>query len=473
MAWLKAVPLWARVLLGLVAGLALGLVLRHQMGAEAATSLTTDWIKPIGDAFVALIKLMIFPLITTTLIAGVIAIGDPKRIGSLGLSTLGLYFSTTVFAVALGLVMGTILQPGVGIDPSSVSSDVASNIEGRIATAGNTGFVAQYLTLNPSVDIGRFMAAPIMNGLILLLLAAFVLFVRRGNSATKSLFVALLLAGIALTSANILTIIVISLFIGLFLLVLGKAALGLDRLIEKTSDTTIAITEWVMETAPIGVFALMTWVMASQGLGVLDNLAKLAIALYLACVLHMLLVYGGLIKFVLRLPVIRFFRGISGAQAVAFSTASSSATLPVTIENVVENLGVRKSIAGSVLPLGATINMDGTSIYLGLVALFAAQALGISLEPMHYVVIAFTATLASVGAAGIPSAGLFLAYTVLSTFGVTPEQGVLIIAFIFPFDRLLDMMRTTTNVTGDAAVATVVAKWQGALDEKIFLDPDR
>jgi Na+/H+-dicarboxylate symporter len=213
----------------------------------------------------------------------------------------------------------------------------------------------------------------------------------------------------------------------------------------------------------------MAWVMATKGIEVLTNLFWLAISLYLACILQIIFVYGFLIiKGILRLPVTQFFRGIADAQGVAFSTASSSATLPVSISCAEKNLGVDKSVAGSVLPLGATINMDGTAIYLGLVALFAAQAAGFDLTLTQYVMVAMTATLVSIGAAGIPSAGLLLAATVLDVVGVSPEQSLLVIAFIFPFDRLLDMMRTVTNVSGDIAVACTVAKWEGELDETIF-----
>ena len=182
----------------------------------------------------------------------------------------------------------------------------------------------------------------------------------------------------------------------------------------------------------------------------------------------MLIVYGGLMRFILRLPFVNYFRGILDAQMVAYSTSSSSATLPVTIRVVQENLGVQKSVAGSVLPLGATINMDGTSLYLGIVALFTAQAFGYTLEPQHYFLIALTAALVSIGTAGVPSASLFLLSIVLDVFNVTPEHTALIIGFIFPFDRLLDMMRTVVNVTGDTAVAVAVAKWEGELDEEVF-----
>jgi Na+/H+-dicarboxylate symporter len=263
-------------------------------------------------------------------------------------------------------------------------------------------------------------------------------------------------------------VIFFSILFGVGILISGKKGGPVSQVMEGASDIMIRITELVMEVAPIGVFALMAWVMSTQGLGILANLFKLAFALYLACFLQIIFVYGGIIRLVLGLPLVRFFRGMLDAQAVAYSTASSAATLPVTIACVSDNLGVKKSVAGSVLPLGATINMDGTAIYLGLVALFAAQALGIDLTMGHYVMVALFAVLASVGAAGIPSAGLFLAASVLSVFGVTDAQAVMIVAFIFPFDRLLDMMRTVTNITGDAAVATAVAKWEGELDEKVF-----
>jgi Na+/H+-dicarboxylate symporter len=206
---------------------------------------------------------------------------------------------------------------------------------------------------------------------------------------------------------------------------------------------------------------------------VLQNLGLLAAALYLSCILHIAITYSGIIKGLLRLPMVPFLRGVTDAQAVAFSTASSSATLPVTITCAEENLGIDKSVAGSVLPLGATINMDGTAIYVGIVSLFGAQALGLEVSLGMYVLVALTATLVSIGAAAIPSAGLLLSAIALEQVGIPETQALLIIGFILPFDRLLDMMRTLTNVTGDAAVATAVAKWEGELDEDVFRAPDR
>ena len=420
--------LWARVLIGLGLGGAMG----YAFGGGAAGCADGVACVPassqfIGQAFVRLIRMLIVPLIFLTLAAGVIAMGDPKRLGSLGGRAIGLYMMTTVIAVSIGLAFGTVFQPGQGIDLSTVSSDAVASVEGKIQTAEAAGgIVDRLLVIIPENPVA------------------------------------------ALANTDVLAIIFWAILFGVGILLADERGKPVAAVIESAAEAVLKVTHIVMEVAPYGVYALMAWVVSTQGLGILVNLGKLAAALYLACFVHGFITYGSIIRFLLNLPVRRFFGGIVDAQAVAYSTASSSATLPVTIANVTENLGVRKSVAGSVLPLGATINMDGTSIYLGLIALFASQALGIPLGPTDYLMVALTATLASIGAAGIPSAGLLLAATVLSVFGVTSEQSVLIIALIFPFDRLLDMMRTATNVTGDAAVAVAVAKWEGDLDEDMF-----
>ncbi len=411
-------PLWARVLIGLFAGGLLG----YLFGETAAQA------KPIGDAFVKLIRMLIVPLIFTTLTAGVIAMGDPKKLGSLGLRTILLYMATTVFAVTLGLIMAVIWRPGIGLDMEAGADAASAAVTARLEAAAGAErtVVQQLLDVIPTNPLA------------------------------------------AMVEGDILAVIFFSILFGVAILASGEGARSIGRGIESAAEAILKLTGFVMALAPYGVFALMAWVLGTQGLAVLVNLGKLAGALYLACAFQILLVYGFLVRVVLRLPFGRFLRGILDAMSTAYSTASSSATLPVTISNVSRNLGVHKSVAGSVLPLGATINMDGTSIYLGIVAVFAAQMVGIDLTLGQYVGIAVTATAASIGAAGIPSASLFLAVAVLQTFGVTIEQAVAVIALVFPFDRLLDMMRTTTNVTGDAAVATAVAKWEGELDEEVF-----
>lgn len=432
MSWWFKIDLWKRVMLGLVLGLGTGLGLRYGMGAEAGGAFAEGWIEWAGDLFLRLIRMLIVPLIFFTLVSGIIAMGDPKRLGSLGVRTLATYFGTTAIAVTLGLIMATIFRPGASLSPETFAGADTSRMQSVAERASESGgIVERLLNIVPTNPVE------------------------------------------ALATGNILQIIFFAIMFGVGLLMAGKIAEPVARWFDGASDAMMKVTIIVMETAPIGVFALMATVMAKQGLGVLQSLGTLAIALYLACALHILITYGGIIiKGILRLPFIPFLRGITDAQAVAYSTASSSATLPVTITCAEENLGIDKAVAGSVLPLGATINMDGTAIYIGMVALFGAQAMGIEVSLGQYFLIALMATLVSIGAAGIPSAGLFLSGLALAQVGIPEEQAFLIIGFILPFDRLLDMMRTLTNVTGDAAVATAVAKWEGELDEDVFRAED-
>ena len=418
----QSITLWKRVLIALALGVILGLSAHYGGGADFVTT----WIKPFGDGFVRLIRMLIIPLILTTLVVGVIVMGDPKRLGSLGAKTIGLYMGTTFFAVWIGLFFGTILKPGAGIDLSGVDQGTRDMLKARASTE-TPSISERLLNLIPTNPID------------------------------------------AMASGDILAVIFFAIVIGIGIISVGEKAKPVADFFTAAEAVVMKITLFVMELAPFGVFALIAWVMADMGLGIISAMGKLALAVYAACLLHIFFVYGGvLIRGVLRLPMVRFFYGILDAQGVAFSTASSSATLPVTISCAQHNLGVDESVAGSVLPLGATINMDGTAIYLGIIAMFAAQALGIDLSFVDYLMVALTATLTSVGVAGIPSASLFLAFTVLGVFGVTVDQYTLIIAFILPFDRLLDMMRTVTNVSGDLAVACTVATWENQLDEDVF-----
>jgi Na+/H+-dicarboxylate symporter len=219
-----------------------------------------------------------------------------------------------------------------------------------------------------------------------------------------------------------------------------------------------------MEMAPYGVFALMAWVAGEYGLSVLLPLLRVILGVYLGCLIHSLLTYGGAIAFLGRLNPIQFFKGMLDAQAVAFTTTSSSGTLPATLRCVQKNLGVSRSVSSFVLPLGATINMDGTALYQGISALFVAQAYGVDLTFANYMTIVLTSTLASIGTAGVPGAGLIMLSLVLSSVGL-PLEGVAIVAGI---DRILDMARTTLNVTGDAMVSLLVAKSENEFDVNVY-----
>jgi len=415
MAWFR-IKLWKRVFIGLVLGIIFGLAVSQSMDPVAAEALLAK-VRVVGDVFIRLIRMIVVPLVFFTLVAGIYAMGDPKKLGTIGVKAFILYLLTTFVANLIGLGMGTLFQPGRGVDLGGAAPR----------------------TLGEAQPLGERLMAII----------------------PENPFA-------ALAQGDMLAVIFFALLLGVGILMARENGAAAGRFFEAASEGVLKMTYIIMELAPFGVFALIAYVAGTKGVETFTAILSLTIAVYLGCALHMLIVYGGLIRFVLRLPFVNFFRGILDAMMVAYSTSSSSATLPVTIRNVSENLGVKKSVAGSVLPLGATINMDGTSLYLGIVALFTAQAFGYTLEPQHYLLIALTCALVSIGTAGVPSASLFLLSIVLDVFDVSPEHTALVIGFIFPFDRLLDMMRTMVNVTGDAAVAVTVAKWEGELDEEVY-----
>lgn len=403
----KGVTLWVRVLTALVVGILFGLVFGDLVES-------TKW---VGDLFVRLIRMLVVPLIFTTLVAGLLSMGDPKKLGSIGGKAMALYMMTTAVAICIGLFLGVLFQPGVGVELATVSTR-------EIQPAADV--VERFLGIIPTNPVA------------------------------------------ALAEGDVLAIIVFALLFGTGIVMAGEKGRAAGEAISAAAEAMLKVAHMVMELAPYGVFALVAWVAGTLGTETIFKLLTLVVVVYTACILHAGLVYGGLIKVFLKLPVARFFRGIIDAQAVAYSTASSSATLPVTMTCVEENLGVKQSVASSVLPLGATINMDGTALYLGVVAVFSAQAFGIDLVAMDYVMIAVTVTLASIGTAGVPSASLFLLSTILPVIGISVEQTALIVGLILPIDRILDMARTTVNVSGDAAVAVVVAKLEGELDEEKF-----
>ncbi|MFC3051331.1 dicarboxylate/amino acid:cation symporter [Kordiimonas pumila] len=402
-----AVTLWKRIMAALFLGILAGALFSEYVG----------YISWIGDIFIRLIRMIVVPLVFVTLVSGVIAMGDPKKLGSLGVKTLGLYMGTTLVAITIGLLMAALFQPGIGID---LSSAVAK----PVAEGGSlTDRLLSIIPLNPVA---------------------------------------------ALAEGNMLAIIFFAILLGAGVLLTGKKAKSVADIFEAASEVMLKITHLVMEVAPFGVFALISGVVAQGGLGLLLDVVPLVAAFISACVLHLVITHGSIMKFALKLPPFQFFRSITGAQLVAFSTSSSSGTLPVTITVAEENLGIHKSVAGSVLPLGATINMDGSAIYVGILAVFSAQVLGIPLGLTEYLLIALSATLVSIGTAAVPSASLFLLAAVLSVLGIDGAQTAIIVGFIFPFDRPLDMIRTVVNVTGDLSVGTAVAKWEGEFDEKVF-----
>jgi len=409
-AWF-GITLWKRIMGMLVLGIVFG-----ALAGEWAGSIS--W---IGEMFIRLIRMIVVPLVFITLVSGVIAMGDPKRLGSLGAKTLGMYMATTLVAITVGLTMAAIIQPGVGVDiAGSAARDVAAAQSLKDRLLG-------IIPLNPIA---------------------------------------------ALAEGNMLAIIFFALLVGSGTLLTGKGGAPVAKVFESGSEVMLKVTHLVMEVAPFGVFSLISGVVATGGLGLLLDVLPLVITFLSACLIHVIITHGAIMKFLLKLPPSRFFRDITGAQLVAFSTSSSSGTLPVTMTVAEENLGIKKPVSGSVLPLGATINMDGSALYVGILAVFSAQVLGIPMGIAEYLLIAMSATLVSIGTAAVPSASLFLLAAVLSVLDIDAAQTAIIVGFIFPFDRPLDMCRTVVNVTGDLSVATAVGKWENEFDEKTFLaDP--
>jgi Na+/H+-dicarboxylate symporter len=405
-AWFK-ITLWKRILGALILGLIVGLI-----WGEGANS-----IRWMGDIFVRSIRMLVVPLIFTTLVAGVVAMGDARRLGSIGLKAFALYLGTTALAITIGLIFGTIMQPGVGVDLSGAEAQTLST---------TTTLAERLISMIPINPIA------------------------------------------ALAEGNILAVIVFAILIGIGIIMVGDEAKVLKDLFNAGSEVMLKLTFVVMELAPFGVFALIAWVAGTQGATTLLKVVTLAVAVYLACIVHIVVVQFGMVKFFARMPVLPFARGAVDPQLLAYSTSSSAATLPATMAAAEENLGIGVPVRSSVLPLGATVNMDGTALYVGIVALFSAQAFGVPLELSDYLIIGLTTTLVSIGTASVPSASLFLLAAVLTSIGISAEQTAIIVGFILPFDRVLDMMRTVVNVTGDLAVATVVAKSENELDEETY-----
>lgn len=398
--------LWQKILIGLVLGVIVGIIL----GPNATV------LDPLGRLFLNAIKMLVVPLIFITLVCGVTSMADPKEMGRVGAKTVAFYLVTTAVAITIGLLMGALLQPGVG-----VGLEAAQPIEPKEAPS----FIDTLVSFVPTNPVA------------------------------------------ALSEGNVLQIIVFAILLGFAINLAGEKARPVKDIFDAGAEAIYKLTEIIIALAPYGVFALIASTAGQYGLSMLLPLMKVIFAVYLGCILHAVITLGGLVALLARLNPIQFFRGVGEAQMVAFSTVSSSGTLPVTISAAQHNMGVSKSISSFVLPLGATINMDGTALYQGVSALFVAQAFGVDLSFGQYVTIILTSTLASIGTAGVPGAGLIMLSLVLSSVGL-PMEGVAIIAGI---DRILDMARTTVNVTGDAAVAVIVAKSEGELDEEIYYAP--
>lgn len=373
-----------------------------------------DVVAPLGDAFLRLIQFIIAPLILATLVVGVAGNGDLKKVGRLGGKTVAYYLVTSAIAITIGLGMGFLFAPGEGVDIAPENID-----ESAAETEETDGIVDTLLNIIPTNPFE------------------------------------------SLVEGNILQIIFFAIFLGVGIAAVGEKAQPVLRFFEGFSEVMFKVTGFVIMLAPIGVFGLVAPIIGDHGLGVLLPLLNVILAMITACVLHVVLTYFIAVKTLGKMSPITFIKGIAPAAIFAFSSASSAGTLPLTIKNTTENLGVSKGTSSFVLPLGATINMDGTAIYQGIAVLFIAQFYGIDLSAMQLLMVVLIATLASIGTAGVPGAGLIMLTLVLTTIGL-PLEGIALIAGI---DRILDMFRTSVNVIGDASAAVVVDQKE-PLDEE-------
>jgi Na+/H+-dicarboxylate symporter len=409
-AWF-AIPLWKRVIGALVLGL-----LFAWIWPQAAPSVAF-----IGDLFVRAIRMLVAPIVLVTIAAGITALADPRRLGSLGGRTIGLFAFTTAVAVSVGMAVATVVRPGEGT---------------RLAGAAPHA-------LGPAVTPYEQLVGIIPLNIV-----------------------------DALAKGDMLALIFVAILFGVGTVLSGEVGAPFARLLQSLSAVLLRVVGIVMEATPFGVFALIANAVAANGAAVFVNVGWLALAVALGSAIQILIVHSALLKLVARVPVVAFFRGIVDALVVAFSTASSSATLPVAMRVAEKNLGIERPILSTVLPLGASIGKDGTAMYVGLLSIFSLQAFGVPLTLGVYGIVLLTGALAAFGTAPVPSASLFMLAAVLSAVGVAPEQTALVVGFVLPFDRLLDMMRTVPSASANLTVATTVARWEGGLDDAVLRGPN-
>ena len=387
-----ALQIFTALVLAIIAGLLLG---DHAAFANA-------YIKPFGTIFLNLLKFVVCPIVLFSILCGMISMKDIKKVGSIGLKTVVYYMLTTAVAIVIGLTMGQLFK---GVFPALSTSDLVYE------TKAATPFMQVLVDIFPS----NFL--------------------------------------VPLVNANMLQIIVIAIFLGFGIILVGDEAAGLRSGIEQINLVFMKIMELILKLSPIGVFCLLTPVVAENGAKIVGSLAMVLLCAYVSYFLHAVIVYSATVRTLGGVRPIDFFKGMAPAMIFAFSSASSVGTLPLTLE-CSEKLGADKEVSAFVLPLGATINMDGTAIYQGVCAIFIAACFGIELTLAQMATIVITATLASIGTAGVPGAGMVMLAMVLQSVGL-PVEGIALVAGV---DRIFDMGRTVLNITGDASCAVIVSK---------------
>ena len=406
----KKMNLGVKILIGLVLGIVVGAIFWAVMGAEAAGAFTAKYIKPFGDIFVNLLKFIVVPLVLLSIMDGVIAMHDIKKVGKIGWKTVAYFLVTTAIACVIGLVVANLFKG---------SFPVLQLAEGAEYEAKSANLMDTIVNIFPNNFINP------------------------------------------LSTSAMLQIIFIAIIFGCGVLVAGEKGKPFGNVINSFNEVTQRVMGFILEVSPYGVFALMVWVVAAQGPKILGSLGLVLLAAYIGYILHTILVYSLSVKIFADMSPLTFFKKIFPAAAFAFTSTSSVATLPITKE-CCDDMDVHGEISSFVLPLGATVNMDGTAIYQCVAAIFLAKCIGVDLTLTQMIVIVVTATLASIGTAGTSGAGMIMLAMVLDAVGIPPTY----IGIIYGIDRLFDMGRTTLNIIGDASCAVCVNHWESKKDSK-------
>lgn len=410
----------SRILLGMVLGIILGLILNSLGGADPDKTPIISWFvnnvfDVVGQVFVISLKLLVVPLVFFSLVCGSASMGEDVKMGQVALKTVSLYLMTTAIAVSLALTIANIVDPGVGINTSEAAN-----------------YVAKEAPSFKDVFIGIFPSNPFK----------------------------------AMVEGNMLQVIVFAILVGIAILQAGESGNKVLRGCQMISDVIMRMVSILMNLAPYGVFCLLAKLFTGQGFSAIVNLALYFGTIVFVLLLHASVVYTTIFTIFTRLNPLTLFKNMRPAMLFAFSTSSSNATMPITLNVAKNRVGAHNSIASFTVPLGATVNMDGTAIMQGIATVFIAQAYGLDLSMTEYFAVIATATLASIGTAGVPGVGLITLAMVLQQVGL-PVEGI---GLIIGVDRLLDMLRTVVNVSGDGMVTAVVANSEGRLDKTIFND---
>ncbi|ANE23227.1 sodium:dicarboxylate symporter [Denitrobacterium detoxificans] len=418
------VGLTGQILIALALGIVCGIVFHYLIpDSPIKTDVFVNGIFYfVGQAFIRLMQMLVVPLVLCSIVCGAAAIGDVKTLGKVGIKTLLFYICTTALAISIALAVGTLIAPGLGVDTSAIQANASTS---TVATT-ETSIMDTLLGIIPKNPFN------------------------------------------AIAEGDMLPVIFFALFVGILLAVMGSKVENLHRLFEQGNELMMKMTEVVMKVAPLGVFCLLANTFAKLGFDMFVPMLKYMGGVIGALAIQCFVVYAVLFVVFTRLNPITFFKKFGRVMLFAFSTSSSNATIPLNIETLSERVGVKRRISSFTIPLGATINMDGTSIMQGVAVVFTAQLFGVNLGPAEIATVIATATLASIGTAGVPSVGLVTLSMVFNSVGL-PLEGI---AMIMGIDRILDMLRTAVNITGDAVVTTIVAKQAGEFDRAVFDDPE-